>query len=788
MNVGGVVSLLVAFLAAAVIMGFLSAGLFMPAVGAVGASVRTAIDLFDSLPDDFATSPLAEQSVILASDGSRIATPYDENRIVVPLDQVAPIMRTAQVAIEDHRFYEHGGADLQGILRAFVSNRASGEVTGGGSTLTQQYVKITLQENALRAGDTAAAKAATAQNYGRKIQELKYAIQLEKTLTKDQILEGYLNLVYYGDRAYGVEAASQHYFGHGAKTLTLVEAALLAGLTQNPGTTDPVHAPDRALARRNVVLDRMRELSLIKDAEWQAARAVPLASMMHVTPAKNSCQASPYPFFCDYVLQWLRLDPSLDPALGTSDAARIQAIYRGGLTIQTTINPAIMKNAQDQINSRVPIGNSEGVGSATAVIDPRNGGVLAIAQNSTYNVKPANPGETTVNWAVDTKYGASIGFAFGSTAKAFALVTALENGIPEGATVHARAASPSRGALFTGKDIPGACGLGNRTWSVPNDIATSEQDMTLAEATAKSINTAFVALASTPPLDVCKVRDTGYRMGLHQASGKQMQPYPSAVILGSDSVSPMTVASAYATLANDGKYCPPTPVISIVKNGKPLPVPALGSRCEQRVDPDVAHGVSDLLTHVLKPGGTAVSSALAGGRPAAGKTGTTDNSNETWFVGYTPTLSTAVWVGTPDDVRNAKALHNIRLAGKYYPVVYGMSIAAPIWKSIMDAALAGTPNVPFPAPSDHILKGETIDIPDVARRSIADAQALLQQAGFGSSVAKVYSNYRAGTVVGTSPRGQATRGSVVRLLVSMGPPPAPPPTATAPAATPPPGG
>ena len=145
-------------------------------------------------------------------------------------------------------------------------------------------------------------------------------------------------------------------------------------------------------------------------------------------------------------------------------------------------------------------------------------------------------------------------------------------------------------------------------------------------------------------------------------------------------------------------------------------------------------------------------------------------------------------MGTPDDVRNAKALHNIRLAGKYYPVVYGMSIAAPIWKSIMDAALAGTPNVPFPAPSDHILKGETIDIPDVARRSIADAQALLQQAGFGSSVAKVYSNYRAGTVVGTSPRGQATRGSVVRLLVSMGPPPAPPPTATAPAATPPPGG
>ena len=205
---------------------------------------------------------IRDRSVILAADGTKIATPYDENRVIVPLAEIAPIMRTAQVAIEDHRFYEHGGADLQGILRAFISNRASGEVTGGGSTLTQQYVKITLQENALRAGDKAGAKAATAQNYARKIQELKYSIQLEKTLSKDQILEGYLNLVYYGDRAYGVEAASQHYFGHSAKTMNLQEAALLAGLTQNPGTTDPVNFPDKALARRNVVL-----LSLIHISE-----------------------------------------------------------------------------------------------------------------------------------------------------------------------------------------------------------------------------------------------------------------------------------------------------------------------------------------------------------------------------------------------------------------------------------------------------------------------------------------------------------------------------------------
>ncbi len=179
-NVSGVMSLLGAFVAAAVMMGLLSAGLFMPAVGAAGATARSGVDLFDSLPSEFTTTPLSEQSTILAADGSELATPYDENRIIVPLANISPAMRSAQIAIEDHRFYEHGGVDLQGIMRAFVSNRSAGEVTGGGSTLTQQYVKITLQENALRAGDTSAAKAVTAQSYARKIQELKYAVQLEK--------------------------------------------------------------------------------------------------------------------------------------------------------------------------------------------------------------------------------------------------------------------------------------------------------------------------------------------------------------------------------------------------------------------------------------------------------------------------------------------------------------------------------------------------------------------------------------------------------------------------------
>jgi membrane peptidoglycan carboxypeptidase len=783
-NVAGVISLITAFVAAALVMGVLGAGLVMPAVGALGATARTGVNLFDSLPSEFTSNPLSEQSVILASDGSKLATPYDENRTIVPLAEVAPIMRKAQIAIEDHRFYDHGGADLQGILRAAVSNQVSDSTGGGGSTLTQQYVKITLQENALRAGDKDAARAATAKTFARKIQELKYAIQLEKTLTKDQILENYLNLVYYGDRAYGVEAASQHYFSHSAKTLNIPEAALLAGIVQNPGTTDPINFPEKALARRNVVLDRMKELAVITPAEWQAARAVPLADMMKPKAAKNSCMASEFPYFCDYVLAYLKLDPSLDAALGKGEAARTQAIYRGGLTIQTTMDAELMRVARDEITKRVPIGNDLNVGGASAILDVKTGAVRAIAQNTNYNIKPAAPGETTVNYAVDQRYGASLGFSFGSTAKAFALVTALEAGYPTTMTVYAEAAGPSNPHTYTGKDIPGDCGLGGRsTWSVKNVGNMGGEDMTLAEATQKSVNTAFVALAAQ--VDVCKVRETEWRMGLHQSNGQEIRPFPAAVILGADSVSPMTVASSYQTLANDGVYCPPNPIASISKGGKALPVPSPGAACERRVDSDVARGVTSLLTNVLRAPGSGARYALAG-REAAGKSGTTDRSNETWFVGYTPELATAVWVGTPNDPGNTQSLENIRLGGQYYGGIVGSSIAGSIWKATFDRALSGVPASPFLAPSTRVTNGEKIDIPSISRRTIDDAKAILMQAGFAPRVVQIYSNARVGAVVGVSPSGSATRGSVVKILVSKGPDPnPPPPTEGAPPGAPP---
>jgi membrane peptidoglycan carboxypeptidase len=765
MNFANIVSLLGAFLATSVVVGLLGAGLVMPAVGATGAAARSGVHAFDSLPGDFTQTPLSQQSRILADDGTLISTPYDENRVIVPLSAIAPVMRQAQIAIEDSRFFEHGGVDPVGVGRAFVSNLGGGD-TQGASTLTQQYVKITLQENALNNNDKVGAKAATAKSYARKLQELKYAVTLEKNLTKNQILEGYLNLVYYGGQAYGVEAAAEHYFGVSAANLNLPQAATLAGLVQLPSQTDPINNPVRALARRNVVLDRMHTLHLITDKAWQDARATKMVT--HVTPARNSCALSPYPYFCTYVTAWLEQLP----ALGKTPQERKRTISRGGLTIQTTLNPKMEAAARQELIARVPIGNAEHIGAAAAVIEPGTGHVLAIAQNTNFS-RTAPTGNTEVNWAVDKKYGGSIGFAFGSTAKMFAVAQALRSGMPINSTIIARPANATRPALFTRADFHDACTVGP-PWQVRNDEGSRNGPISLTDAAAFSVNTAFAGLVAK--LGACSVRDLMTTMGLHQGNGQPIQGYPSPVTLGSDSTSPLTLASAYATVASGGTYCVPSPVIAITTSDhKAVALPK--NACKRVLDPDVANGVTKILKTVLTKGTGSGTGGLAGGRPVAGKTGTSDNSNETWFVGYTPQLSTAVWVGTPNDIGNKRVLRNLQLGKQFYPgQVFGATIAAPIWKQIMDRASAGMPFRDFADPSGTVQFGDLISIPRVYGLAVADAMAALTGAGFQPVVGvAVASPIQAGLVVGTQPASRAPRGSAVTIFTSTGV--AAPPTA-----------
>ena len=764
-NLSAVLRLLAGFAVLSVLSGLLVAGIGIPVVGAVGTAAKGGVKAFTDLPSDFEINPLAQQSKIVDANDQVIANPYDENRIIVGLDQISPWMTKAQIAIEDSRFYTHGGLDLRGFTRAMLSNFSGGDVQGA-STLTQQYVKITLQENALRSGDKEAARAAVAKNYMRKLQELKYAMNVEENFTKDQILQGYLNLVYYGDQAYGVEAASQNYFGIPAKDLNLSQAALLAGIVQQPGTFNPVQNPENAQARRDTVLNRMQELGSATPEEVAAAKAVPVSSMINRKPAKGVCHRSTQPYFCAYVMAWLEKSPHM-AALGATPAERLKNINQSGLTIKTTLNPAVQQAAMERVTEAVPIGDDQGLGGAATVIEPGTGKIIAMAQSSDFATNQ-------VVWNADKQYGGgTYGWQFGSTAKVYALVAALERGMPVDATIFAPQASPTKPAVFTKDKVIDECGM-DKPWEVENDYSVGGT-MTLQKATSQSINTAFAELVLS--LGGCSVRDVMTKMGLHASDGKPIESVISAITLGAGTTTPMTLASSMATLAARGVYCEPFPVTAILTADKQeIQIPK--SACNQVVAPEVADGVNKLLQGPLNNGTAA--GVWNQSRPAAGKTGTTNNHNQSWFAGYTPQLSTAVWIGNivPADANgNAYTLNGKRFGSYgYRGSVFGGTIAAPVWAKIMAQASEGLPIVPFTEPTKAVQSGEQVTIPKVSGMTQARAIEALKAVGLTGYVqGQVASGVRRGLVVGTNPRGRAIKGSSVGLLLSSGSPPAPKP-------------
>lgn len=601
-------------------VGLLAAGLWTPAVAALGGLTNAGSDAFLALPSTFTMAQPAQGSRILAADGSVIATPQDEDRVVVPLSEVAPVMRTAQVAIEDSRFYDHGAIDPQGLARAVLEDLRTGQASEGASTLTQQFVKLSLQAQALRDGQTAAARAAIAKTIPRKLEDLRYAVALERSWSKDEILQGYLDLAYYGDGAYGVEAAARHYFDVHASALTLTEAATLAGLVQSPSTTDPAHHLQAAQARRNVVLARMRALDELTPRQYAAAVARPLSRDLH-------------------------------------DASLRQV---------------------------APERNSLGVAAAAFVTEPGTGAVLGLGQDTAYG---SGPGATEVDYAVDRRYGGSGGFQFGSTAKAFALVTAMKQGLGTHASVDAPAADNHRPATFSAKQFPPPCGVGG-TWSVYNDEPWKGGSMSLRQATAQSTNTAFVALASR--IGVCAIHSTMTAFGIHGGDGQPLGTYPPQVVLGAQAVSPQTMAEACAGLADHGTLCDVHPVTSVVQGGRTLWAPP--PDCRRVADPRAVDQATQYLEYNMTHGSGTLNQLP--GRPSAGKTGTSDGNAQSWFVGYTPQLATAVWVGNP--VNPTRRMFDVSMAGKSCTSMTGACYAAPIWRRIMDGVLSGEPVEPMP--------------------------------------------------------------------------------------------
>ncbi len=766
-------SLLAAFVAVSVGMGVLAAGVFIPAVGALGSGATKTIKAFENIPDDFEPQALAQQSRIYDADGKVIATPYDQNRIIVKLSKVAPIMQKAQVAIEDDRFFEHGPIDIRGTFRAFFNN-ASGNSTQGGSSITQQYVKLTLQEEALQKGDEAAAKEAISVNYARKLREMRLAMHVEETMTKRQILEGYMNLAYYGDLAYGIEAASIHYFDVHASELNLSQAATLAGVVQSPGNSDPHNYPEAAERRRNTVLDRMQQLGIITAAQAADAKKPSVKSMLRIQKSEGgTCARSAEPFFCQYVMEYML---GLK-ALGANRAERLLNINRGGLRIHTTLRTDWQAEIFKDLTARVPTGDPSGVGAAAAVVEPGTGKLRAMVQTSQFDwtAKSSSVASTSQSWVVPQKYKGTLGFPIGSTAKMYTIVTALEHGWPVNGSIPAPAAGPlpSQAHVFEPNVYHDACGSSD-PWFVRNDSTTTGPSMSFRDATANSVNTAFAA--SMIALGGCEVQKTMTKMGLLDGAGNPTQPAPSSLVLGSGSVPPLTLANSYATLAADGKYCDVNPIESITTaNGKKIKLPA--TKCKQVISPDVARGATELLKGVIQFG---TGTAAGIGRPAAGKTGTHEAHQQSWFVGFTPQLATAVYVGTPITAYEMKGWHAV-IGGVNYGEVFGGTIAAPLWGTIMRQLEAGMPVADFTPPSAAVLYGNLSPLPGVLGMSLDGAIATLKANGFyGFYLGTQNSTAPAGTVVATAPAGSAAKGTAVGLYLSTGfvPPPPPPPSSS----------
>ncbi|TDC83247.1 transglycosylase domain-containing protein [Actinomadura sp. 7K507] len=744
-------STLFRLLGAGVVAGVLVAFIALPAVGSAGLTARDAANNFEDMDGKLETTPPSEKTVVYDTDGKPIATFFDKYRESVRLDQVNPIMQKAIIAIEDSRFYEHGALDIKGTLRALASNVDS-ETTQGGSTLTQQYVKNLLVDAARTKEEY---RDATAPTLGRKVRELRYALDIEQRMSKHQILEGYLNIAYFGAGAYGVEAAAKRYFSIPASELSLGQAALLAGITQNPTAYDPIHNPKDARHRRDVVLQRMAQLGDISKAQADAESAKPVE--LNRTDPVGGCQVSKVPYFCEYVKydmlnilsdgKYWELEPDEQQNI-------VNELNRGGYTIRSTLDSKAQRSVDRALRSAVnPRGNRV---AAEAMVEPGTGRIQAIGLS-----KPFGPGKgkTTINLPANRAHGGGTGVSAGSTFKVFTLAAALDQGIPISTSIK----SPQtitiggfRPCRYTGtingekyeNDLVG----GGPPWTVSNAGDSEQGTFNLKTGTWNSVNTFYAALEKR--VGVCNAVKMAEKFGMKQGNGNPLIPTPSQV-LGVNDIDMVSLASAYAGFAARGKYCPPVSVTEVIDGeGKQVKLPE--HKCEQVLDQDVADQVNSILQGVIAKG---TASGRGIGRPAAGKTGTCEEFTCAVFAGFTPTLAatTAYW-----DFRGP---WQYKVHG-----VYGAGIPGGIWQSSMQGALAGEPAPGFQSPTRDF--GDTTEVPEVQGKTVGAATSRLKAADLEARVASgsVDSDQPRGTVVSTSPGpgSEVPPGTTIMLYVSSG--------------------
>ena len=726
--------LLVAMLGASLTLGVVAGLLTMPAVVASSLGVRAAGDFYARMPVALTEPRLPQQSVMLDVAGNQFARllPYD--RTPVTLDAISDPMRRTVVAVEDARFYTHHGVDPVGVLRAAYANATGDGGLQGASTITQQYIKnVLVMADDLGYTDEVAADGAEVSAV-RKIREMKLAAAAERDLTKDEILVKYLNIAYFGNGAYGVEAAARRYFSVPAARLTWSQAAVLTSLLKNPNGYDPLVHPGVMRERRAVVATRLAAAGVLTDD--QAAKITRKGLGLNPSRPTHGCHVSKYPFYCAEVLSRLRTDP----AFGATQSDRDRLLTTGGLVVTTALDPKAMDAVERSAKATIPADHR--VATAVAMIKPGTGHVAAIGTNRNFGSGSAD--QTEIVLPVNAQ------FQPGSTFKLFTLAAALEGGMSMYDTV------------------PGGASYVSRTLKNPpkgyfSNSAGSLTNPTLVQATQMSMNTAFVQLEER--VGVLKVAEMAHRLGVKSVSDTGPSaplPVDGSFTLGTASVSVLEMASAYATIAGSGERCEPVFITAVTFGDRTrLPVPDQG--CEQVLDSAAADTAAHVLGAVVSAGTGAPAQF---GRPAAGKTGTTENLGAAWFAGFTPQYATAVWVGDP---RGGSAHPLYDVLG--YSRVYGGTLPASVWRGSMAAVHQGLPVRRLPAPdSSYLVRPASGLMASVVGLRFEQARNRVQVAG--GTVTKVKKvdagpGQRPGMVVAQTPAaGVRAQGARVTLSVT----------------------
>ncbi|MFC6022436.1 penicillin-binding protein [Plantactinospora solaniradicis] len=768
-------------LTCALLAGVVVAGAAFPAVAMSGLAAKAGADSFQDLPTELTVPQVPEASQVYAADNKTLmATFYDENRQDVPLADISPAMRKAMVAAEDHAFYRHNGVDLKGFMRALVSN-FTGNSRQGASTLTMQLVRMSITYGATDPNQVVAASEDT---NGRKLREMRLAASLENKLSKDQILERYLNMAPFGHGTYGVAAASRFYFGKDPRNLTVPEAAMIAGLVKSPSYYDALDSKGPGfgltLDRRNWVIGQMQETGAITAEEKAAAVATPLKVVgKRPTNGCTSAVHNDWGFFCDFFYRWW-MD---QPAFGATSYDRERRLKGGGYRIVTTLTPSVQQAAHKNVEQYLPTGKKNAL--MVAAVEPGTGRVRALAANRTFGLDdpahPKNPISSNPKQAdagmratyprttnpLLTGGGDITGYQAGSTFKMFTMVAALEQGYPLSYTINAPQRYQSKYTAEAGTES--AC-AGTEQWCPSNDNTSMAGLHDMWSGFGRSVNTYFVPLEER--VGAAKVVDAAERLGIRFRSENDANTAknPAAAdrwgsfTLGVSATTPLDLANAYATLAADGKHCEPIPVQEVRDHDGKVLDDVVKPKCDRAVEPEVARAaidaarcpVGDQSAYGKCRGATESDAFRVIDHPVAGKTGTTDSDRTASLAVTTTSLSVAGIMANPDwPETTANMDHDL-----VNPAVY---------ETLADA-MKSKPKQDFPKPSEALVYGQQRSIPSVTCKSVDDASAILRNADFKVEVDanRVASNCPTGTVARTDPDGRTVVGGVVMLRISSG--------------------